>query len=188
MEAHKEEKALLVWEARQTIAGKMLDNVEEVFEKKGLSGSRRAKLAMAEKGKEIIEQYRKDVPVLVKQYLDNEEFMGLVKNGISVLEKGGMSGRPDMLDVINGGRGYALIIMAKTAAKRIERNGSFTDEEKRLAKVAAEEVSIVMTRKALKGAIRDLKISNALLPALRRGKMRQEQNEIKQALEEIDKN
>jgi hypothetical protein len=170
---------------RQERTDKAINEICDIFESKNLNLTRRGKLALAEVCSGIIIARSRIGNEQIVSALGEEEAARLSVNGISLLQKGGMSGPLSPLAVMMQGRDMTLCDMANEAAELVNKSRAMSEEDKMLVKYAARQFTYGKDIKIMGDAIRSLRIQNALLPTIRRGKAEEQKIQIGDAVREF---
>jgi hypothetical protein len=170
---------------RQTRTDKALNDICDIFTLKKLDDSRRGKQALAELCSGIILARNRVGHERLVAALGEDEAAKLSIDGIALLQRGGLSGPVSMLGVVFQGRDMTLCDMANEAAERVNECQTMSEEDKKLAKYAARRFTYGKDLQIMSGAIRTMKIKNALLPTIRRGKAAEQRKQIGDAAREF---
>ncbi len=182
----KRMQALTLLEAKQEETGKRINRLLDIFEEAGLVDTRRGKKALAETGRSIYAQYRSDKWSILESQLTSEETEKLINKGWVLIKRGDFGKPLPVLSVMVVPHQQLRIEQAEKAAMYIAQSKHFTEEEKKLAKVIAEEISFAIEDGVLKGSLRNHKLTAILHPSLRRSKKREEEEKIDEVVSEFE--
>ncbi|MDE1854960.1 MAG: hypothetical protein KGH57_01400 [Candidatus Micrarchaeota archaeon] len=179
-------EVLSSWETIQKKTNERLGKLENIFVETGLIWTRRGKRAWAEEAETIILQHQYDAFSLLRDRLTSEGMDKLLRRGDWLLESYGYSGPMNPMEVVAFGTTGATMRNLEMAVEKIDKSEGLSEEDKRLAIIAAQEIELGMAGEAANKHLRNYKLKAILHPVLRRSKAREEEAQIKTAIEKFD--
>ncbi|MDE1873558.1 MAG: hypothetical protein KGI04_00345 [Candidatus Micrarchaeota archaeon] len=182
----KRMQALELLERKQEETGRRINRLLDIFEETGLVETRNGKKALADEGMSIYAQHSSDKWDILDAHLTDDEAKRLFNKGWAILKEAGFGKPLSLIAVVAVPYQRLRIEQADDALAAITKSRHFTEEEKKIAKVTAEEISLSIENGVLKKAIRDYRLTRILHPALRRSRKREEERKIDEAISEFE--
>jgi hypothetical protein len=154
--------------AEQAKTEERLYGLLNIFGMTGLSNTREGKKALAEETLLILCQHHYERLKILRSNLNKEEAKQMIEKGREIVKREGYGKSLNIMDVVTERRKYLRAEQANSVAKLIAESPAYTDEEKKLARVVADDIRLATDWSMAKHALSNYKLTRAFHTYLRR--------------------